>query len=156
MKDIAAPAKCDEDVEAKAFKILDEFVPRFVEIRIKRLHSLVDKLSKAGMPCIMKNAPKSLRCAYEALQEPKNRNDAAQDALMILATMNWRPKPVPEYLPSLHFQTVACLRNKVLRRLTDAELIIFRHGQSVDDLEAFLIVTSLLYAAQDSGKCKCV
>jgi len=156
MECIAAPAKCDGDVEAKAFTILDEFVPKFVETRMKRLRSLVSKIREIGIPCVIKKAPKALRCAYEALQESKNRNDAAQDALMILATMNWKPRPVPEFLPPLHYQTVARLRNKVLRRLTDAELILLRHNQSVDDLEAFLITTSLLYAAQDSGTCKCV
>jgi hypothetical protein len=58
--------------------------------------------------------------------------------------MNWKPEVVPEYLPLLHYQTVARLRNKVLKRLNDTELFMFKHQQSPVDLEAFLIVTALL------------
>ena len=66
---------------------------------------------------------------------------------MTLATMNFKPKQVPEYLPLLHYQPVARIRNKVLRRLNDAELAVMRHQQSIDDLEAFLVVPALLYQA---------
>ena len=70
--------------------------------------------------------------------------DAAQDALMILATMNWKARTVPEYLPLVHQQTVANIRNATLKPLSEGEVAMFRHQQNVDDLEAFLIVTALL------------
>ena len=70
-----------------------------------------------------------------------------------LATRNWKPKPVPEYLPILHYQTVARLRNKTLKRLSEAELIIYRHQQTIEDLEVFLVLTPLLYEAEAEGKC---
>ena len=79
--------------------------------------------------------------------------DAAQDAVMILATMNWKAPSVPEYLPLMHQQTVANIRNATLKRLTDVELVMLRHQQSVDDLEAYLIVTALLGQASDNGLC---
>jgi hypothetical protein len=61
--------------------------------------------------------------------------DAAQDALMILATMNWKPKSVPEYLPILHYQTVAQIRNKTLEAIERNGGVMFRHQQTVDDFE---------------------
>ena len=45
------------------------------------------------------------------------------------------------------------IRNKVFRRLSDAELRFFRHQHTVDDFEVFLVVTSLLYEAQEAGRC---
>jgi hypothetical protein len=72
---------------------------------------------------------------------------------MTLATMNYKPKKVPEELPLWHYQTVARIRNKVLRRLSDAELAVYLHQQSIDDLEVFLVVTSLLYQAAQEGRC---
>jgi hypothetical protein len=83
----------------------------------------------------------------------KVESDAAQDAIMTLATLNWKPRPVPEFLPILYYTTVSRIRNKVLRRLTETELIIYRHQHTVCDLEVFLVVTALLYAAQDRGEC---
>jgi hypothetical protein len=115
---------------------------------MERLYSLVAKLREEGIPEVVMNAQPAIRRAYEALQVPKNRNDAAQDALMTLATLNWKPKPVPEQLCLIYYQTVARLRNKVLKRLTPKQLVGFRHQQSVDDLEAFLVVTPLLYRLQ--------
>jgi hypothetical protein len=67
--------------------------------------------------------------------------------------MNWKPKLVPEFLPILHHQTVARLRNKTLKRLSVAEATIFRHQQTIDDLEAFLVITPLLYDAEKRGLC---
>jgi hypothetical protein len=105
------------------------------------------------IPAVLCFSQKAIRLAYEALQAPKCRTDAAQDALMILATMNWKPKSVPEYLPILHYQTVAQIRNKTLKRLNEMEVVMFRHQQTVDDLEVFLIVTPLLYQAHEQGLC---
>jgi len=144
---IAKPAESDMDVQRKAVMILDEFVPRCVTTRLERLYNLVEKLRLGGIPPVMERADPPLRRAYEALRAPKFRADAVQDALMIMATMNWKPKPVPEYLPLLHYQTVARIRSKVLICLNDAELFIFKHQQTHLDFEAFLIVTSLLNEA---------
>ena len=150
---IAKPAESDEDVQNKAQTILDEFVPRFVSTRLERLHALVEKLRLGPIPPVIQRADTALRRAYEALRAPKCRTDAVQDALMIMATMTWKPKPVPEYLPLLHYQTVARIRSKVLICLNDAELFIFKHQQTHLDFEAFLIVTSLLHEASAKGEC---
>ena len=71
---------------------------------------------------------------------------------MILAVNHWKPKLIPESLPMLHYQTLARLRNKVLRRLTDSELVIFKHLQGPADLGAFLLTTPLLYHAGKKEK----
>jgi hypothetical protein len=147
---IAKPALNDDEVQGKAVTILDEFVPRFVTTRLQRLYALVSKLRQGGIPAVVQRAEPAIRRAYEALRAPKCRSDAAQDALVIMATLNWKPKPVPEYLPLLHYQTVARIRSKVLKRLNDTELYIFKHQQKECDLEAFLIVTPLLYEAEMS------
>jgi class 3 adenylate cyclase len=151
---LANPARTDKDVETKVVVILDEIIPRFVEPRLQRLYKLIAKLRQDGdTPTVLLFSQKAIRLAYEALQAPKCRTDAAQDALMILATMNWKPKPVPEYLPLLHYQTVAQIRNKTLKRLNEMEVVMFRHQQTVDDLEVFLVVTPLLYQAHEQGLC---
>jgi hypothetical protein len=147
--DICTPAASDDDVEQKAERMLDTFIPRHVEDRLQRLYALVKKLRKGGIPGVIQRGDCALRHSYEALCDPaKCYQDAAQDALMILATKNWKPKPVPEYLPILYYQTVARLRNKVLKRLSEGELLIFKHQHTERDLEAFLFVTALLYEAE--------
>jgi hypothetical protein len=72
---------------------------------------------------------------------------------MILATNNWKPYPIPEFLPMRYQQTVANIRNSTLKRLSDIEVVMFRHQQSVDDLEAFLVATPLLQQARENGMC---
>lgn len=153
MNAIAAPASSDIDVERKASLLLEEFVPQFVESRLKRLYALVGKLHEGDIPAVVQRSEDAIRLAYEALRSSKCRSDAAQDALMIMATRNWKPKTVPEFLPLLYYQTVARIRNRVLKRLSDPELYIFKHRQTYLDLEAFLIVTPLFYEAQAEGKC---
>ena len=110
---------------------------------------LVEKFRYGGIPPVIARADVAIRRAYEALRAPKCRTDAVQDALMIMATMNWTPRRVPEYLPLLHYQTVARIRCKVLTCLNDAELFIYKHQQTHRDFEAFLIVTALLHEAAD-------
>lgn len=142
---LSNPADSDSEVQTKAATILDEFVPKFVTSRLERLYKLVTKLRESGIPGVIVRAEPAIRKAYEALRAPKCDTDAAQDALMKMATCNWKPKPVPEYLPLIHYQTVARIRSKVLKRLNDAELFMYRHQQTPQDFEAFLIVTALLY-----------
>jgi hypothetical protein len=146
---MAQPAKSDEDVQLKAAAILHEFVPRHVNTRLDRLYGLVQKLREGDIPPVMLRADIALRQAYQAIRATeKCCSDAAQDALVVLATHNWKPRPVPEYLPLIHYQTVARIRNKALKRLSEAEVFIFRHQQSPLDLEAFLLVTALLHESQ--------
>jgi hypothetical protein len=141
---IVQPAKEGNEVQRKAEMILNEFIPRFVQGRILRLHSLVNKLHEKDVPDVIVRADKAIHRAYLALRADKDTTDATQDALVIMATSNWKPRPVPEYLPLLHYQTVARIRNKVLKRLNATELFMFKHQQNHLDLEAFLIVTALL------------
>jgi hypothetical protein len=140
------PALSEAEVQRKAATILDVFIPRFVQSRLKRLHALVRLLHNASVPEMLLQGDRAILRAYQALRAEKSNTDAVQDALVIMATMNWKPKPVPEYLPLLHYQTVARLRNKVLKRLSEAELFMFKHQQNHLDLEAFLLVTALLSA----------
>ena len=141
---IVQPAKDGQEVQRKAETILNVFIPRFVKRRKFRLHSLVNLLHEKAVPDVILKAEKAIHRAYLALRAHKDTTDATQDALVIMATMNWKPKPVPEYLPLLHYQTVARIRNKVLKRLNETELFMFKHQQNHLDLEAFLIVTALL------------
>ena len=146
---IVQPAKNGNEVQRKAEMILNEFIPRFIQQRISRLHSLVHTLHGKDIPDVILRADKAIHRAYLALRADKDTTDATQDALVIMATMNWKPKPVPEYLPLLHYQTVARIRNKVLKRLNETELFMFKHQQNHLDLEAFLIVTALLNNVSD-------
>lgn len=148
--EISSLSSSDKDVDRKARLFLDEYVPKYVARRMKRLHALVHKLrhDKTPISACFSNVDCTLARAYTILRSEKCRDDAGQDALMILATENWKPRPVPEFLPILSYQTVARIRNKVLKRLSASELVIFKHQQSIDDLEAFLLVTPLLYDIQ--------
>jgi hypothetical protein len=150
----ANPADSPGGVETKAVLLLEEVIPRFVEHRLRRLYDLVLMLKESKeTPTVLISSQRAIRLAYEALQSDKSRIDAAQDAFMILATMNWTPKPIPEYLPLVHQQTVPNIRNATMTRLNDVEIAMCRHQQSVDDLEAFLIVTPLLQYASDYELC---
>ena len=154
---IANPADSFDGVATKAVLLLEEIVPRFIEHRLQRLYKLVHRLKDKCFetkPEVFKSASIALRLAYEALQNDKNRMDAAQDALMILATMNWKPKfPVMEYIPLPQQHTVANIRDATLKRLSEVEGDMFRHRQNIDDLEAFLIVSALLENATQDGFC---
>lgn len=143
---LAKPAVSTDNVKLKARRILEEFVPQVVESRLKRLHLLIEELRKQEAPDFIRRTSAPIKKAYFCLKsnEEKCRQDSAQHALMILATMNWKPRRVPEYLPLVHYQTVANVRNKTLTRLSKAEAIIFRHQQKIDDLECFLVLTALL------------
>lgn len=145
---IAKPAASDSEVQSKAKSILDDFVPNFVTARLGRLYRLVEKLRSGPTPPVIQKADPAIRRAYESLQVCKNRSDCVQDALMIMATMNWKPKPVPEYLPIVHYQTIARIRSKVLICLNDTELFIYKHRQTHHDFEAFLLLTSLLNSSK--------
>lgn len=156
---LANPAQDVAGVETKSVLILEEIVPRFVEHRLQRLYKLSgavrDNYCRGQAIELFTKCSQSriLGYSYAALQAKKSRMDAAQDAIMVLAVSNWKPKPIPEYLPETHQQTVANIRNAVLKRLSDVEVSMFRHQQNVDDLEAFLIVTPLLQQAMEDGLC---
>ncbi len=123
---IVEPAVKKDDVEVRIEAMLD-FIPKFVDPRRTRLHELIRKLRMGGFPDIVMNAPDAIRLAYLALQTPRDRNDGAQDALVVLATLNYKPTVLEEYLPVMFYQTVARLRDLVLRQLSPEELAIHRH-----------------------------
>jgi hypothetical protein len=152
---MSTPCSSDKEVIEKAEMILKEYVPGFVNHRLERLHNLVSVLrSECGVPEVVKNTESvAIRRAYETLQLKGGcHNDRTQDALMIMATLNWQPRKIPEYLPIRHYKTVSNIRDLCLKRLTEAELVVFIHQQTADDFEACLVITALLNAAQDSGE----
>jgi hypothetical protein len=100
--------------------------------------------AEKGVPEAVKEAEDAIRLAYMAMLEGGDRNDAIQDALVTLASLNWAPKKVPECLPVFFYNTVANIRYRLMRILSDGELILFRHQHIFDDLGAFLILTALL------------
>ena len=141
------PADASQDVETKAMMALEQLIPINIAARRQRLIELVRRFREKGdIPPVMLTAPVPLRLAYEALRVNKNRSDAAQDALMRLASSNWKPQAAPEFLPVLHpaRQSVPQLRDRTLKQVSLTET-----QQSVDDLEAFLVVTAVLNAVSD-------
>lgn len=139
-------AKCRVEVEAKAKAILEEYVPRVVQPRLERLHQLSKQLETDETPSFILDGPKPIRVAFETLKHDKvpNLRDRAQHAFMKLCLLNWKPQPVPEYLPIVHYQTVANVRDKTMKQLTAAQKTIVCHEQGILDFSAFLITTSLL------------
>lgn len=145
---LAMPAESDSDVVSKAWQFSSVYIPYFVLTRLKKLREWVDLIRHGPIPEAVLRGQTAIRKAYEALKSSDCRNDAAQQALLIMASMNWKPRDVPEYLPSRFYQTVARLRTAVLRRLNDSELAVLIHQQEIRDLEAFLLITPLLYSSQ--------
>jgi hypothetical protein len=151
--DLAHPARSPDDVQLKAVRAHNELIPDYIEPRRERLLKVIDKLMTENIcPPSVANGDPILKRAFGALQSGSCMNDSAHDALMVLAVNHWKPKRSPEYLPLLHYQTVSRIRNKVLRRLSDAELVLYRHQQGPRDLGAFLVTTPLLYQAGEKEK----
>lgn len=151
INDIKFPASCIKDVNVKGSLLYDKFIPTHVVDRLDRIRMLVAKLRETVPQYGAEIQDKTLRLAYQAMSSPGNKLncDCAQDALMILATRNWKARSTPEKLPLYYLQTLARIRNKVMKQLSAAELLFWKHQQSSIDLEAFLVITSLLYEASD-------
>lgn len=139
-------ATCESGWNEKVDLFLNHLVPEHIEPRMERLRDHVAMLRDEKMfPAVIKEADDcAIRLAYTAMRQEGDRNDAIQDALVTLASLNWAPKKVPECLPVFFYQTVATIRYRVMRKLSDGELILFRHQHIFDDLEASLILTALL------------
>jgi hypothetical protein len=155
---IAKPASDKSQVFQKgsAFSVL---VQRYVEPRLERLRSLTEILNRQPMPSFVINCTcDAIRAAYQLMFVERtpltqaSQVDCAQHALMILATRGWIPRATPEPMQHLGRQSVARLRNVVVRRLSEDQLHLVKHKQSAVDLKAFLLTTALLFDAQDTGK----
>ena len=146
---LATPAESDNDVVSKAWQFSNVYIPFFVESRLKNLRECMDQIRAGPTPQVVLRGQSAIRRAYEALKTTTDRNDAAQQALLIMASLNWKPRDIPEYLPSRAYQTVARLRTTVLRRLNDSEIAVLIHQQETRDLESFLVVTPMLYNSQE-------
>jgi hypothetical protein len=153
INEIKLPAKSMEDVEQKASILYDDFIPTHVVDRVSRIHKLVQKLRKLEAPDIIQTSEKTVRLAYEAFKAPQLPCECAQDAIMIMATRNWKARPIEEHLPLYYLQTLVRIRNKILKQISDMELLFWKHRQSPIDLEAFLIISSLIYKSQENGEC---
>lgn len=146
------PDKCMKDLDRKASFLYDEYITKIVVDRIGRIHMLVKKLREMNPSYAVQIRDETLRLAYEAITSSSKKlyGDRAQDALMIMATRNWKAKPIPESMPSYHLQTLTMIRNTVMKQLSDEELELWKHQQSYIDLEAFLVITSFL---QEQNNC---
>jgi hypothetical protein len=180
---VFGPGASGTDVAEKVTLFLGEFYSVGVQMRLDRLYAVAEKVREQIAPPVFNRAPEAIRQAYftfrnHCVREGESspvaerwqrhcREDAAQDALMVLAMHQWKPevrcKPrifplqftfpycfvlflqaSPEHLAITKYQTVARLRTKIFRRLSPGLLAIFKHQHTVDDLEVFFIVTALL------------
>lgn len=159
---IGNPATEKSEVFDKARALMSEVVPRFIIPRLERLHGLANNLDNEPMPDFVKGVKcyaihKAFRVMFEqwsCCSSQANEVNSAQHALMVLATQGWQPRPTPEPMRHLVRQTVARLRNAVVRKLSRGQLFYTRHQQGAIDLKAFLITTALLFDAQDTGRYK--
>lgn len=111
IKVLSTPAKVERDIVEKAKLFLDEFVPHIVENRLQRLYDMIGKLKTCPIPKFLSDGDPALLKAYSALSDRMCidlgcRQDAAQHALMILASRNWQPRPVSRRLTS--FDVSSC------------------------------------------------
>lgn len=146
--EIGDPSHSPEDVQKKAVRALNELIPKYVENRRSRLLRMYEEVKgKKALPQPLVNADPILKKAFESLEAGECSHDSTHDALMAMAVNHWKPKRVPETLPLIFHHTIARLRDKSLRRLSDAELVLYRHQQGPQDFAVFLIVTALLHKA---------
>lgn len=152
INDIKLPANNMKDLDHKASILYNKFIATNVVDRINRIHRVVEKLRELDAPNALQIRDDTIRLAYKAITSTstagKQYADRAQDALMVMATRNWKAKPIPESLPSYHLLTLSRIRNKVMKQLSDTELLMWKHQQSYIDLEAFFVITTLLQEAQ--------
>ena len=157
---LGKPASGREDIYECAKLLVETIMPRFVEPRLERVRELMSKLNSCTPPPFVANVScAAVRNAYTVMFEmfgscctQGNEVDSAQHALMVMAACGWEPRPTPEPMEHLKRQTVARLRNAVVRKLSEGQLHFSRHQQSAVDLKAFLIITALLFDAQDTGR----
>ena len=146
--DIGRPAVSPEEVQTKGSRALNELIPKFVVHRRDRLLQMFQKVKEFGsVPDMMNDTDPTLQRALHVLLSGLCSIDSVHDALMIMAVNHWKPKSVTELVPIIHQTTVARIRNRVLRRFTEAELVLHRHQHGPDDLGVFLIMTALLHKA---------
>ena len=160
IEQISAPPSSKSTAFQFAEILMESVVSHFVANRVDRLRQLAKKLESSSTPPFVANSScegikMAYRVMYEIFCDCKSQGsevDSAQHALMVLATRSWQPRPTPEPMNHLYRQTVARLRNAVVRKLSEGQLHYTRHQQSAVDLKAFLISTGLLFDAQDTGR----
>lgn len=146
---LVVKSHAEENIFQKAATITGQLVTQHTNPRLQRLYQVAEKLRTGEVPPIISSAAEPIRLAYEAMRTLECRNDAVQHALATLSNLNWMPTSIPEHLPLFYYHTVARLRTAVLRRLTPAELHLFKHQHSVDDLEVFLLTTAILVKSHE-------
>jgi len=162
IEQLAAPVSQREQIFQKGDDFLNKLMQGFVEPRLDRLRELCANLErKTPLPSFVTDCEsKAIKTAYEIMFRTwckydiskLNEVDLAQHSLMILATRGWQARATPEPLRHLAEQSVARLRNAVMRKLSGGQLHFAGRQQSSADLKGFLLTTALLYEAQDSGK----
>ena len=139
-----------------------ELMGNYGEKRLEKLRELVtDHLDSVPPPSFVVDCPHSaiptaykIMFGHHACMTQANEVDSAQHALMVLASRGWQPRPTPEPMKHLLRQSVARIRNVIVRKLSEGQKFYQRHQQSSVDLKAFLLTTALLIHAQDTGKYK--
>jgi hypothetical protein len=105
---IFVPSELGPDVAKKVSLFWDELYSVGVQLRLQRLYLVAEKMREQASPPLFNNAPEAIRKAYFTLRKHflleggtpvvdemwhrLCREDAAQDALMVLAMHQWKPE----------------------------------------------------------------
>lgn len=130
-----------EEAREKAESFLCDFVSKYVDPRIERLRLLA--VAALDAPKFLESVARNetLSTAFEKLSGKSCWKDSTEDALMILATRNWKPRKIPESLPPLYHQTVCRLRDAVLKQKNETSS---QHDSTFHDFAAFIIASAVL------------
>jgi hypothetical protein len=144
--DLLVPAENEAAVKRKVTQILDQISPSYISSRTKRMRNAVARMREEAVPDFIMHADIAIRRAYAALKGPKSGLKAVQEALMILATLNWKANRAPYYHSCLPYTTVASIRNKIFNtQQRDTSSPISDDSQEAAlDFEGFLVTTALL------------
>lgn len=142
--ELITPAENDAAINRKVTQVLDQISPSYISSRVRRLYCAVHKLRQESVPEFMINANSAICRAYETLRGPKSGLSAVQEALMILATLNWTANSGPNYHRCNPYTTVASLRNKMFTHKDKLCPSSDDDKETALGFEAFLITTALL------------
>ena len=153
---LASTSSSEDEVLSKAESFHAKLVKKHVNQRLERIRDFVSCLTE--IPDVVTHCrDKAIKAAYTKTQVDKCWKDRFEDALMVMAVMNWKPRVVPECqsLPVFCLQTICQIRGqffsgKAASKFNDDEMEDLAHRYIFADFQGFLIMTSLLYNAMDT------
>lgn len=153
---LALASSSEDEVLLKSDSFQAKLVIEHVQPRLERIRDFVSCLTK--VPDVVTHCnDKAIKAAYYKADVDKCWKDGFEDALMVMAVMNWKPRMVQECksLPTFYLQTICQIRDQFFNGMASGDKV---NGESKElghryifaDFQGFLLMTALLYNAMDT------